>query len=120
MAKKPEHVQDADVMTDEQTIDYVVPDLRHSTRKRNAPDRFGVSVDLDAVLSSDDGFIDMHGYYKVKRFLGQRPHKDTTEYLVQLRGEPAESSVWVPFSSLNNKARDAVQKKPPPVILDLE
>ena len=120
MENTPEPVQDADVMTDEQTVDYVVPDLRRSTRKCNAPDRFGVNVDPDAVLSSDDGFIDGRGYYKVKRFLGQRPNKDTTEYLVQLRGEPAESSVWVPLSSLNKKARDAVKQKSPPVILDFE
>ena len=40
----------------------------------------------EEVISSDDGFRDNQGFHKVKRFLGQRPLRDTTEYLVQIRG----------------------------------
>ena len=56
----------------------------------------------------------------MKRFLGQRPCKDSTEYLVQLKGEPAENAFWIPHSSLNTQARNSVQKKPPPVIINVD
>lgn len=117
---RQETSQNANLTSDEQTVDYVVPNLRQSTRARNPPDRFGLVINPDAVISSDDGFIDAHGYHKVKRFLGQRPHKNSTEYLVQLRGEPAESAIWIPYSSLNKKAKDAVSRRPPPVIINVE
>ena len=117
---RQETSQNANLTSDEQTVDYVVPNLRQSTRARNPPDRFGLVINPDAVISSDDGFIDAHGYHKVKRFLGQRPHKNSTEYLVHLRGEPAESAIWIPYSSLNKKAKDAVSRRPPPVIINVE
>ena len=46
--------------------------------------------------------------------------RDTTEYLVQLRGEPAESAIWIPLSSLNSYVKGQVRQKPPPVIIILE
>lgn len=119
-ADKPVADPNENSTADEQTVDYAVPHLQRSTRIHNPPDRLGVNVNPDAVLTSDDCFRDVNGYHKVKRFLGQRPNKNSTEYLVQLRGEPAESAVWVPFSNLNTKARDAIKLKPPPVILNLE
>lgn len=106
--------------TDEQTVEYTVPDLRRSARVRKPPNRLGMNVNLNNILSSSDGFRDSKGFNKVKRFLAQRPQKDTTEYLVQLRGEPAENAIWVPYSSLNTQAKTSILQKPPPVIINLE
>ena len=106
--------------SDEQTVDYVVPNLRQSSRTHKVPERYGFGLNPEEVISSEDGFKDSHGFHKVKGFLGQRPNRDTTEYLVQLRGEPAESAVWIPISSLNSKAKEQVTQKPPPVILNIE
>ena len=106
--------------SDEQTVDYVVPNLRQSSRTHKVPDRYGFGLNPEEVISSEDGFQDNQGFHKVKRFLGQRPLRNTTEYLVQLRGEPAESAIWVPFSSLNSKAKEQIKQKPPPVIINLE
>ena len=61
---------------------YTVPDLRRSSRQRNPPDYFGINVNLDAVISSDEGLKDNKDYNKTKRFLGQRPCIDSTKYLV--------------------------------------
>ena len=106
--------------SDEQTVDYVVPNLRQSSRTHKVPERYGFGLNPEEDISSEDSFKDSHGFHKVKRFLGQRPNRDTTEYLVQLRGEPAESAVWIPISSLNSKAKEQVTQKPPPVILNME
>ena len=54
---------EAEVQTDEQTVEYTVPDLRRSTRQGNPPDRFGINLNLDTVISSDEGFRDNKGYY---------------------------------------------------------
>ena len=115
--------------SDEQTIDCVVQNLRQSSRTHKVPERYGFGLNSEEVISSEDGlgqvwylivsipdlctltyFKDSHGFHKVKRFLGQRPHRDTTEYLVQLRGEPAESAIWIPFSSL--ELRNRLHRRP--------
>ena len=41
------------VQTDEQTIDYEIPELRRSNRECKAPDRFGINVNLDMLMSSE-------------------------------------------------------------------
>ena len=44
---------EAEVQTNEHTVEYTVPDLRCSTRQRNPPNRFGIYLKLDTVISSD-------------------------------------------------------------------
>ena len=117
---KGETLLNQQLTSDEQTVDYVVPNLRQSSRTHKVPERYGFGLNPEEVMSSEDGFKDSHGFHKVTRFLGQKPNRDTTEYLVQLRGEPAESAVWIPISSLNSKAKEQVTRKPPPVILNIE
>jgi hypothetical protein len=46
--------------------------------------------------------MDEMGYHKIKRILGQKCLDNKKLYLVHLVGEHA---VWVPFSSLNGKAK---------------
>ena len=94
--------------SDQQTVDYVVPNLRPSSRTHKVPERYGFGLIPEEVISSKNCFKDSHRFHKVKRFLGQRPHRDSTEFLVQLRGEPTESAIWIPFSSLNSKAKEQV------------
>ena len=77
-------------------------ELCRSCRNRKPPDRHGYPVDLDVILSSDDGIMDEMGYHKIKRILGQKCLDNKKLYLVHLVGEHA---VWVPFSSLNGKAK---------------
>ena len=110
----------AETLTDEQRVEYTVPNLRRSTRTHNPQDRFGINVHLDTVISSDESFRDGKGHHKVKCFLGQQPCEDSTEYLVQFKGEPTENAFWISHSSLNTQARNSVQKKPPPVIINVE
>ena len=106
--------------SDQQAVDYVVPNLRQSSLTHKVPAQYGFGLIHEEVISSKDCFKDSYGFHKVKRFIGQRPHKDYTEYLVQLRGEPAELANRIPFSSLNSKAKEWVTQKPPPVVLNIE
>ena len=106
--------------SDQQTVDYVVRNLRQSSRTHKVPESNGFGLIPGEVISSEECFKDSHGFHTAKRFIGQRPHKDSTEYLVQLRGEPAESAIWIPFSSLDSKAKEHVTQKPPPVVLNIE
>ena len=68
---------------------------------------------------SSDNQIDI-GYHKIKRVLGQRFIDNKQEFLVQIKGEPAENSVWVPITSLSQIALNRVKQFPPPVIVDME
>jgi hypothetical protein len=95
-------------------------ELRRSCRNRKPPERYGNPVDLEVILSSDDGIMDAMGYHKIKRILGQKCLDNKKLYLVHLVGEPAEHAVCVTFSSLNGKAKRSVQIKPPPVIVQIE
>ena len=91
---------------------------RRSSRQRKPPDRLGITVNLDDVMSSD-GQMD-NGLHKIKRVLGQRFINQTQEFLVQIKGEPAENAIWVPFTSLSPTALQRVKQFPPPVIVDME
>lgn len=95
------------------------PVVRRSSRTRKAPDRFGVKVDIDHVLS-DESVPDKSSFYKIKRVLGQRSLNANKQYLIQFSGEPAENALWVPLSNLNEKLKKAVQANPPPVIVQME
>ena len=95
-------------------------ELRRSCRNRKPPERYGNPVDLEVILSSDDGIMDAMGYHKIKRILGQKCLGNKKLYLVHLVGQPAEHAVCVTFSSLNGKAKRSVQIKPPPVIVQIE
>lgn len=66
---------------------------------------------LDLTVSSDSD-----GFHKIKRILAKKNENDTVNYLVQIRGEPAENAIWVPYSNLNVKAKAAIKKRPPPNI----
>ena len=56
--------------SDEQNVDYVVPNLGQSSRTHKVPDRYGFGLNPEEVISSEDGFRDNKGFHKVKRFLG--------------------------------------------------
>ena len=77
---------------------------RTSSRKKQQTERFGIPITLEhSSLSSDSD-----GYHQVKRILGMRRKGTNSEYLVQLRGEPAQNAFWAPFSHLNSKAQAKV------------
>ena len=69
-------------------------------------------------MSSEDSSD--NGYHKIKRVLGQRHVNDVQQYLVQIKGEPAENAIWVTKDKLSTKAKSFVQAKPPPVILEID
>ena len=94
------------------------PPPRRSSRQSKPPERLGLTVNIDDVISSD-GQMDK-GYHKIKRVLGQRFINHTHEYLVQIKGEPSENSIWVPLSSLSPTALQRVKHFPPPVIVDMQ
>lgn len=68
---------------------------------------------------SRDGQIDK-GYHKVKLVFGQQFINQRQEYLVQIKGEPSENSIWVPVSSLSPIALQRLRQFPPPVIVDMQ
>ena len=61
-------------------------DLRRSCRNRKPPERYGNPVDLDIILSSDDGIMDEMCYHKIKRILGQKCLDNKNLYLVHFGG----------------------------------
>ena len=54
--------------SEEETVDYVVPNLRQSSGTNKVPDRYGFGLNPEEIISSEDGFRDTQGLYKVKRF----------------------------------------------------
>lgn len=86
-------------------------EVRKSDRARRKPIRFR---DDDHVnpneLPNFSISSESDGYHKIKRVLGKRD----SNYLIQIVGEPADNAVWVPWSALNNKARRAIEIRPPP------
>jgi len=81
---------------------------RRSTRTSKPPQRFGVPIELShSSLSSDSD-----GYHKIKRILGVRQRGNQTQYLVQIRGESAQQSIWVTLNQMDNKARSRALSHP--------
>ena len=82
--------------------------VRRSSRQRQCPERFGIPVELShSSLSSDSD-----GYHKIKRILGIRCNKGSSEYLVQIRGEPAQQAIWVPLDHFDTKTKAKVLSHP--------
>ena len=49
--------------SDKQTVDHVVPNLRQSSRTHKVPDRYGFCLNLEEVISSEDGLRDNQGFH---------------------------------------------------------
>ena len=96
-----------------------IPRMSHVTsRPKRAPlrpvrYRDSDHVSLDCV--SDLGSSSSNNTRKIKRVLGQRVISDSIEYLVQLKGEPAQSAIWVKQCDLDSVALRAISSKPPPI-----
>ena len=58
--------------------------------------------------------------YLIYTNVGLTVVNDVQQYLVQIRGEPAENAILVPKCKLSQKAKSFVETKSPPVILDIE
>lgn len=91
-----------------------LPNLNRPVRKRQKPIRYRDTVDIS--ISSEESSLSEDVYYKVKKIIGQRKNGDSVEYLVQFAGEPAQNAMWIPFSDLNTKARNALLKSQPPML----
>ena len=89
--------------------------IRRSSRIRNQSNRLGIPINLSDVMSSED--LSDNGYHKIKRVLGHI--NNMQQFLVHIKGEPAENAIWVEKCKLSKKALSFVQEKPPPVILDI-
>ncbi|MES9904353.1 MAG: integrase [Sedimenticola sp.] len=90
---------------------------RQSARKCVKPIRFRDADHIDPTNLDDfSQTSDSDGLHRIKRILGQKATINGLHYLVHISGEPAENAFWVPFSSLNAKAQNAIQLKPPPTL----
>ena len=56
-------------------------------------------------------FSDEQGKHNIKKVLGYRYKGQTKEYLIQIKGEPSQNSIWVSEGSLEAKAKKAVKVK---------
>lgn len=104
----------SDTMTSDTATSAPLPALQRPTRFRQKPIRFR---DDDHVVSMADTHSsissDSDGLHKIKRVLAQRHLNKGREFLVQIKGEPAQNAIWVSFSSLNVKAQNAIKQRPP-------
>ncbi len=82
-----------------------IGDLRRSNRKRKETEMYGIPI---TDFGNDTLSSDTDGYHAVKRILGVRRKGECNEYLVQVKGEPAQNAFWAPFSYLNKKAQAKV------------
>ena len=109
-----DHIQPSDKKNTETTSKTYGTKPRKSQRNIKKPIRYRNSdhvnpfdmSSLDLTVSSDSD-----GFHKIKRILAKKNENDTVNYLVQIRGEPAENAIWVPYSNL--KAKAAIKKRPP-------
>lgn len=83
--------------------------IRRSSRVSKKPNRLGIQSTIGhSSLSSDSD-----GYHKIKRVLGLRKVGKSTEYLIQVQGEPAQNAFWAPFNNLDKKTQIKVIAYPP-------
>lgn len=74
----------------------------------NSDDKLFYQSTIDS--STDDT------YYKVKRILAQRTRDGKRQYLVHYKGEPAQNAIWTVLDQLNEAAKEAVTRRPPPTV----
>lgn len=111
-----------DINTNEtDTTESTLPDprpipSRKSTRVRRCPVRLKDYVCPNTILGTSSLTSDNNGMHKIKRVLAKKSENNTTLYLVQIKGEPAQNSIWVTESDLTLKAKDYIRKRPPPEV----
>ena len=113
----PDSTSSSDIVTSGTTTNDPLPALQRPTRIRRKPIRFRDNDHVDPFDNTHSSVSsDSDGLHKIKRVLAQRNTNNGPEFVVQISGEPAQNAIWVPLSSLNSKAQNAIKVRPPPLI----
>lgn len=104
-------------MTSDTTTSAPLQALQRPNRFRQKPIRFRDDDHVDPMADTHSSVSsDSDGLHKIERVLAQRHLNKGREFLVQIKGEPAQNSISIPFSSLNVNAQNAIEQRPPPLI----
>ena len=90
------------------------PVTRQSRRTIRKPLRYRDSDHVDPFAIQAEATDQNEIIRKVKRVLAQRHSIYGLQYLVQIVGEPAQSTAWILASSLDKKAKTKATRRPPP------
>ena len=90
--------------------------LRRSRRNIQGPIQFRHYLSPDSVLGTSSLSSDENHHHKIKRILAKKIVGPNVLYLVQIKGELAQNSIWVQEKDLSARAIQHIRQRPPPAI----